>query len=109
VLNKVEGFYRACLDKPEGLTGTQGAIVPATNARTIVVSDELTADVAAGRFHLWTVQHIEEALELLLGKPAGELSADGEYPPDSIYGRVVTRLTEFNEVIASTFRSSGGQ
>jgi predicted ATP-dependent protease len=109
VLNKVEGFYRACLDKPEGLTGTQGAIVPATNARTIVVSDELTADVAAGRFHLWTVSHIEEALELLLGAPAGELSAEGVYPPDSIFGRVVARLVEFNEAIASTVRGPGGR
>lgn len=106
VLNKVEGFYRACLDKPEGLTGTQGAIVPATNARTIVVSDELTADVAAGRFHLWTVSHIEEALELLLGAPAGELTAEGVYPPDSIFGRVVARLVEFNEAIANTVRNS---
>jgi predicted ATP-dependent protease len=105
VLHKVEGFYRACLDRPAGLTGAQGVIVPATNAKTIVVGDDLRQAVADGRFSLWTVEHIDEALELLLGRPVGKAGADGVYPPDSIFGLVSARLTTFNEAIASTFRA----
>ena len=104
VAHKVEGFFRACTDKPAGLTGTQGAIVPNTNARSLVVEGDLVDAVAAGRFHLWTVSRIDEALELLLEMPAGEADANGEYPPESVFGRVAARLRGFNEAIAATFR-----
>lgn len=107
VARKVEGFYRSCLDKPEGLTGAQGAIVPAANARNLVLKSEVTEALAAGRFHLWTVAHVTEALELLLATPVGEPDANGDYPPDSIFGRVVARLTQFNSAIAETYRKSG--
>jgi hypothetical protein len=44
------------------------------------------------------VNSIEEALELLTGIPPGEMTSDGEYPPDSIYGRVAKRLTEMAKI-----------
>ena len=102
VAHKVEGFFRACLDKPEGLTGEQGAIVPASNTKSLVVQDDLADAVREGRFHIYTVAHVTEALALLLGAPCGEPDADGTYPPESVFGRVQTRLANFNDRIAAS-------
>ncbi|MBL8701409.1 MAG: AAA family ATPase [Alphaproteobacteria bacterium] len=96
VRNKVEGFYRTCLDRG-ALTGTQGVIVPATNARNLILHDGVRDDVAAGRFHLWTVTTIEDAVELMLDMPAGDPDARGDYPADTVYGRVMAQIIQFDE------------
>ncbi len=102
---KIEGFYRVCAAKRGGLTGTQGVIVPASNCVNLVLNDDVAAAVAAGRFHLWAVETVEEAAELMLGKPAGEAGADGRYPPDTIFGRIAPRLDAFDRILAERLRS----
>lgn len=97
---KVEGFFRICQAKPGGLTGTQGVIVPDSNRVNLVLSDEVASAVAAGRFHLWSVANVEEAVELLLGIPAGVVDAEGKFPPDSAFGQVSRRLATFDRVLA---------
>jgi len=103
--SKIEGFYRACSGKPGGLTGTQGVIVPDANRSQIMLQDEIAAAVAAGRFHLWSVTTVEEAIELLLGMPAGVAGPDGTYPPGTVFGRAAGRLAEFDRILAE--RSGG--
>jgi len=39
VNEKIEGFYAAC--KSKGLTGQQGVIIPASNARHLMLNDEV--------------------------------------------------------------------
>ena len=99
VVHKVEGFFKACKSAPSGLTGTQGAIVPARNVRNLVLDAEVVAAVAAGQFHLWAVDDLDEALELLLGTDQGDLHANGDYSPGSIFGKVSEQLIEFNEIL----------
>ena len=55
------------------LTGRQGVVVPAANARNLMLSDEVVEAVAAGRFHVWTVETVDEGLELLTGRPAEDV------------------------------------
>jgi predicted ATP-dependent protease len=95
--NKIEGHYRAC--KEDGLTGTQGAIVPASNERHLVLKQEVVDAVAAGRYHVWSVTTAAEALELLTGLPAGEPDAEGRYPADSVFGRAVAQLEAFDRAL----------
>lgn len=99
VVHKIEGFYKACKNAPAGLTGTQGVIVPAKNAPNLVLHNEVRDAVAAGRFHVWTVETLDEALEMLLGAECGGPDANGVYPADSIFGRVATQLIAFNEAL----------
>ena len=66
VIQKIEGFFRACAETSIGLTGTQGAIVPAANANNLVLSREVSEAVSAGTFHIWTVETLEDALTILL-------------------------------------------
>lgn len=56
--------------------------------------------VEAGRFVVYAANTIEEALELLTGVPAGEHGLDGEYPPDTVYGRAAQRLANMAQAVA---------
>lgn len=51
----------------------------------------------AGQFHVYPVTTVDEGIALLTGVPAGEPDAEGNYPPDTINGRVVARLTQLAE------------
>ncbi|MDA1071214.1 MAG: AAA family ATPase [Proteobacteria bacterium] len=95
--NKIEGHFRVC--KEAGLTGEQGAIVPAANERHLVMKQEIVDAVAAGRYHVWSVTTAAEALELLTGLPAGEPDAEGRYPEGSIFGRAVAQLEAFDRAL----------
>jgi predicted ATP-dependent protease len=97
--HKVEGYFRTC-SSCGALTGTQGVVIPRPNAVNLVLRDEVRDAVAAGQFHIYTVERVEDAIELLTGVPAGVLDATGEYPPDSVYGRVVTTLERFDRTLA---------
>lgn len=93
VNEKIEGFFAVC--KAVGLTGNQGCVIPHTNVRHLILDPEVLAAVRAGRFHIWSVRTIEEAVELLTGQPAGVRGPDGKYPPDSVFGRAAARLARF--------------
>ena len=99
VHHKVEGFYRACLSCGT-LTGTQGVVIPRHNEVNLIVRDEVRDALAEGRFHVYSVARVEEAIELFIGRPAGQPDEAGEYPADSVYARVVERLTGFDEALA---------
>ena len=92
---KIEGFYDVC--RLQGLTGDQGVIIPATNVQHLMLREDVVEAVRSRRFHVYSVATVDEALELLTGIPAGKKRPDGEYPPDSINGRVMKRLREITE------------
>ncbi|HEY6871169.1 MAG TPA: ATP-binding protein [Geobacteraceae bacterium] len=79
---KIEGFYAVC--KAKGLTGTQGVIIPKTNERHLMLKDEVAEAVRDGRFHIWSVETIDQGIEILTGVPAGERQPDGSYPEGSV-------------------------
>jgi lon-related putative ATP-dependent protease len=97
VTRKVEGFYAAC--KAAGLTGSQGVIVPAANARNLMLDEEVVEAVRGGRFHVWAVTSVDEGIELLTGRPAGERDAAGRYPEGSVHALVQARLDANAELL----------
>ena len=99
VNEKIEGFFESCAKR--GLTGSQGVVIPARNAKHLALRQEVVAAVEAGTFSIYGVNRIEETMELLTGLPAGERDADGCYPDNSLYGRVSKRLAEMAEVVAA--------
>jgi lon-related putative ATP-dependent protease len=64
---KIEGFYDACHDM--GLTGTQGVIIPQANAQDLMLKEAVVEACAAGKFHVYAVEHVSEAMELFTGVP----------------------------------------
>ena len=92
VNEKVEGFFKAC--EQAGLTGDQGVIVPAANVRHLMLRPELVAAASAGRFSVWAIETVDEAITLLTGVPAGERGVDGAYPEGTIHRRIEDRLDQ---------------
>ena len=99
VNEKIEGFFESC--KRRGLTGTQGVIIPARNTKHLALNREVVAAVEEGKFAVYGVDHVEQALELLIGVPAGERGPEGTFPPESIYGRTAARLEEMAQIVAN--------
>lgn len=94
---KIEGFFRSCYER--GLTGTQGCIVPVANERNLTLREDVSRAVSAGRFSIWSVSTVAEAIELLTGTPAGEPDSSGNFPPDSVYGRAYRQLEVFDRLL----------
>ncbi|HZU16426.1 MAG TPA: S16 family serine protease, partial [Candidatus Dormibacteraeota bacterium] len=99
VTEKIEGFYRLC--QARGLNGRQGVIIPAANVQHLSLSEETLAAVAAGRFHVWAVRTVDEGIELLTGRPAGQRQADGSFPEGSVHRLVDERLGSYAERLRS--------
>ncbi len=98
VNEKIEGFFRLC--QARGLDGRQGVIIPEANAIHVTLRDPVAEAIAARQFNLWAVGHVDEAIELLTGIPAGE-TIGGDYPAETIYGRVMARLEAYDRLLAA--------
>ncbi len=92
---KIEGFYAVC--KAKGLTGEQGVIIPKSNERHLMLNDEVVQAVRDGKFHIWSVETIDQGIEILTGVAAGEKGADGTWPEGTINHMVDKRLREMIE------------
>ncbi|WP_166264529.1 Lon protease family protein [Marinobacter caseinilyticus] len=92
---KIEGFFQTC--RLTGATGTPGVILPATNVQNLMLDSELVNEVREGRFVVYSVSSAEEAITLLLGKPAGKADANGRYPKQSVFGVIQQRLEKMRE------------
>lgn len=93
VNEKIEGFFDLC--ESRGLTGEQGVIIPASNVRHLMLKKEVLAAMAQDTFSVTAVHSVDEAVELLTGLAAGERDQAGNYPTESINGRVETTLLAF--------------
>ena len=96
VNEKVEGFFSTCRLTGE-LTGTQGVIVPSTNVQNLMLEQEVVQAVRNGQFAVHSVSRAEEAITLLLGKPAGKADDKGRYPKQSVFGIIQQRLEKMRE------------
>jgi predicted ATP-dependent protease len=97
VNEKIEGFYAVC--KAVRLTGRQGVIIPRQNIKHLALKEEVVKEVASGRFHVYAVSTVDEAMEILTGRPSGELRPDGTYPEGSVNAAVARTLSEMAKKI----------
>ncbi len=97
VNEKIEGYFRVCNER--GLSGTQGVIIPKSNVQDLMLKDEVVQAVADGKFQVYSIERVEEGVELLMGAPAGEQDSKGQYPKDSVFGKVDAKLKVYAELI----------
>ncbi len=107
VNEKIEGFYDIC--EKRGLTGAQGVLIPQANVQNLMLRKDVIEACAAGRFAIYPTATINEGIALLTGIAAGERSADGVYPPDSVNRRIEDRLRAFASIRKNfASQSTGG-
>jgi lon-related putative ATP-dependent protease len=87
---KIEGYFELC--KNRGLTGEQGVIIPYSNRVNLMLSDEVIKAVEEKRFHVYTVDNVDQAITIMTGKVAGVLNSRGRFPKHAVHERAVNRL-----------------
>ncbi len=96
VNEKIEGFFALC--EARGLTGKQGVIIPASNVNNLMLSQKVIDSCRKKKFHIYAIEHVEEALTLLTGQEPGKADKKGEYPEGTVNRKVVDRLREIAEM-----------
>lgn len=94
---KIEGFFAVC--KSKGLTGQQGVIIPKSNERHLMLNEEVATAVREGRFHIWSVETIEQGIEILTGMPAGVRAKNRKFPKGTLYHLVDEQLKRMGELL----------
>ncbi|TVR00749.1 MAG: ATP-binding protein [Desulfovibrionales bacterium] len=104
VTRKVEGFFEVC--RRRGLTGEQGVVLPEDNVVHLMLKQDVVQAVDEGRFHIYPVCCIEQALEVLTGLPAGRRLKNGSFSAGSLYRLADDRIKELEELATrdSSFR-----
>jgi lon-related putative ATP-dependent protease len=92
VNEKIEGFFDTC--RIQGLTGTQGVLIPAANVEDLMLREDVLEAVGSGKFHIWPVARVEQGVELLTGMKAGSRNGEGKFEDGTVFGRVDERLRE---------------
>jgi predicted ATP-dependent protease len=87
VNEKIEGYFDITSLQPERKAGV---IIPRSNVGDLQLRRDVAIACRAGRFSVWAVDRIEEAIELLFDKPAGSPLETG-YPKDGVLGRAMER------------------
>lgn len=95
VNEKLEGFFELC--KAKGLTGDQGAMIPASNVENLMLKEEIVEAARAGKFRIFPISTIDEGIEVLTGVAAGERRSDGTFEEGTVNYRVNMRLREMAE------------
>jgi lon-related putative ATP-dependent protease len=103
VNHKIEGFFDCCRKKE--LTGTQGVMIPESNVKDLMLRKDVAEAVKNGQFHIYAVKTIDEGIEILSGKEAGELGPDGLYPKGTINHLVNEKL----KALAEGLKKFGGE
>ena len=64
VNEKIEGYHRVCniIDKVDN----KGVLIPNSNADELILRSEVEEDVKKGNFHIYTMETLEDAIEVLI-------------------------------------------
>jgi len=97
VNEKIEGFFRVCRTRdPEGKTSHE-VIIPKSNARDLMLDEEVVEACTAGHFRVTAVETVEDAMEVLTGE-----SWLGRGKKPGLRDRAVAALAHLAEVQALT-------
>ncbi len=104
VNEKIEGFFDTCV--AQGLRAGQGAVMPYTNVLELMLREDVIAAVAAGKFSIWAARTLEEAVEIMMGRPWGTPDAHGQFPEGTVGAACQARLEELNRAYVLSARLS---
>ncbi len=100
---KVEGFYDACkytgmLDRYDDC----GVVLPEKNVRGLQLRPDVVEAIRQGKFHVWAVSRIEDAVEKMTGADAGATynpltgAVDLDGGKESVFYKASQRLRQYS-------------
>ena len=95
VNEKIEGFFSLC--RTRGLDGTHGVLIPKANEQHLMLDQQIRDACEKGLFHVFSVETIDQGMEILTGVPAGERGSTGHFPDGTLNRSVEERLQAFAE------------
>jgi lon-related putative ATP-dependent protease len=90
VNEKIEGFFDTCAAR--GLDGRQGVLIPRDNVPHLMLRADVVEAVRGGRFHIYPIASVDDAIALLTGVEAGARDARGAFPKGTVNYRVERRV-----------------
>jgi len=96
VNEKIEGFFDIC--NLRGLNGEQGVIIPKSNIVNLMLKQEVLDAVKNKQFSIYSIEHVDDALALLMGMPAGKIDAQGNYPEHSLNYQIQRHLEKYSSL-----------
>lgn len=97
VNEKIEGFFELC--KLNGLDGSHGVIIPRRNLLNLMLRRDVIDAVIDGQFSIYSIDDVEDGIEILTGMKPGELQPDGTYPEDTFNFLVAQKLNELSKAL----------
>lgn len=94
VNEKIEGFFDIC--NLRGLTGRQGVIIPRSNVVNLMLKEEVLQAVEDNQFTIYSIEHVDDALSLLMGMEAGSPDEQGQYPEGTINYKIQLNLEKYS-------------
>ena len=76
VNEKIEGFFDLC--DARTLTGDQGVLIPRANVQHLMLRPDIVAACRDGKFSVYAIDHLDDAIAPLMGISAEELHAGVE-------------------------------
>ncbi len=95
VNEKVEGFYDVC--KAKGLNGEQGVVIPHQNVKNLMLRKEVVQAIKDNKFHIYPIESVDQAIELLTGKEAGKKGSTGKFKTGTVNYLADKKLKQFAE------------
>jgi predicted ATP-dependent protease len=93
VNEKIEGFFDVCVSR--GVGADNGVIIPKVNTANLMLRQDVVRAAREGRFSVYAVERVDEAVEILTGMPAGTRKKSGAFPRGTFNRRVADRLIYF--------------
>ena len=82
-------------------------MIPHQNVDDLMLNPEVVRAVKAGEFHVYSVQSIDEGIEILTGVSAGKKDEDSNYPHGSVNYLVDMRVNELAKGLKDYFWVNG--
>jgi lon-related putative ATP-dependent protease len=103
VNEKINGFFEICQER--GLTGDQGVVIPRQNVEDLMLPQQIVDANKKGKFAIYSIDKIEDGVEIMMNTPAGELNSDGTYSKGSVFALVQEKLESLRKAAKAVKRA----
>ncbi len=95
VNEKIEGFYDIC--KQTGNLKGSGVVIPKQNIKNLILKDEVLESINKKEFHIYSIDTIDDAIEIFSGLKAGKRIKSG-FEKDSFHYFVDKKFKKINNI-----------